>query len=776
MGCCKTAEHKRQCSKQLRTYPYNLIRTIPAEEKQMNKKTKLLSLRAVAIVATIVSISFSFSVQAQNKQDSVRVLEEVIVQDSRVDASKTPITTSTMGRDDLSERKGEISVPYVLELQPSVVVESEQGKMGNSSIRIRGVDATRINVNINGITLNDPESQAVYWVNIPNLGGMAQNLQVQRGVGTSVGGSASLGGTISLQTLTPAADPYAIADISYGSFNTKQYGITAGTGRTKHGFAFDVAYNGFGTDGYVRNGFSDQQSLFLTGSWSNNKTLLKAIVMIGHQKTGITWNGASAEDLDRDPRYNDEGEYYDALGNVYYYGNATDNYNQRHYQIYWVQRLVKGWSLNAAFDFTHGDGYDEYYKYNKKPIKFGLVGTSKDDFITQKLSDGSNFTGNIAAKYKNNLVDLSFGAAGTYFIGNHYGNVLWAKDSTLINTFIQQGKTYEDGDVYEWYRNDGVKKDGSLFAKASFNLLDNHMNIYADLHMRFVDYTFSGTDDDAYELDSLPLFYHNLYPFFNPRAGINYAFNDMHRIYFLAGISNREPNRSDIKEHVKIGEEIKAEHMLDLELGYVLSGKNYTATANLYAMLYKDQLTPNGLLSSSGYTLMMNVDKSYRTGIELEGGYKPCKWFDFAGNLTLSLNKVIDYEYESTDTLGNLYPHKGSTDLAMSPNVIGALMLNFNPWKTLKIQLVGKYVGDMYVDNTSREEMKQDGYFVANANVSYTWPIKGNSSIEAQFLVNNMFNNHYRLSAWGIEDYGVFYRGYYQQPGINFMGRLIVRL
>lgn len=744
----------------------------------MKKRFQKLSWRAVAAVATIVSTTFSLSAQAQNKQDkrdTVHVLEEVIVRDSRVNAS-TPMTTSTISRDEISDRKGEISVPYVLELQPSVVVESEQGKTGNTSIRIRGVDATRINVNINGITLNDPESQAVYWVNIPNLGGMAQNLQVQRGVGTSVGGSAALGGTISLQTLTPAANPYAVADVAYGSFNTRQYGITAGSGRTKHGFAFDVAYNGYGTDGYVRNGFSDQHSLFLTGGWSNDKTLLKAIVIVGHQKTGITWNGIDAETLDKDPRYNDAGKYNDELGNVRYYGNEADNYDQQHFQLYWVQRLVKGWSLNAAFDYTHGKGYDEYYKYNKKPVKFGLTGTSKDDYITQKISDGNNFTGSVSAKYKNEIVDLSFGGAGTYFKGNHYGDVIWSKDSTLYNTLAYYGLPNGDGDVYEWYSNNGVKIDGSVFAKASFNLLDNHMNIYADLQARFVDYTFSGTDDDYYELDSSSLYYRHLYPFFNPRFGINYAFNDMHRIYFVAGISNREPNRSDIKEHIKIGEEVKAEHMLDIELGYGLKGKNYMFNANVYAMLYKDQLTPNGLLSSSGYTLMMNVDKSYRIGLELEGGYKPCKWFDFGANLTLSQNKVVDYEYESSDTAYNLYYHKGTTDLAMSPSVIGAIMLNFNPWKTLKLQLVGKYVGDMYVDNTSREEMKQEGYFVSNAKVSYTWPIKGNCSIEAQFLVNNMLNNHYRLAAWGSEEGGVFYRGYYQQPGINFMGRIIVSL
>jgi iron complex outermembrane receptor protein len=748
----------------------------------MRKKFFTLSSRAFAFVATFATVfCISANMQAQSTQDSLRVLEEVIVRDTRVNPS-TPMTTTTISREELDDKKGDISIPYILEMQPSVVVESEQGRTGNSSMRIRGVDATRINVNINGITLNDPESQAVYWVNIPNLGGMAQNIQIQRGIGTSVGGSPALGGTISLQTLTPASDPYASADVSYGSFNTKQYGITVGSGRTKHGFAFDVAYNGFNTDGFVRNGFGDQQSLFLTGGWSNSRTLLKAIVIIGHQRTGITWNGASAEDLDQDPRYNDAGMYYDDLGNVYYYHNETDNYNQRHYQLYWVQSAGNGWNINAALDFTHGDGYDENYRYNKKPSKYGIIGTSKTDYITQKNTYNSSFTANLAVKYRNSWADVSFGGAAILFDGNHYGDVIWSKDSSLINTLAYYGlpngtsRTFQghpngsDG-TFQWYNYNGVKTDGSAFAKASFNLLNDHLNIYTDLQFRLVDYSLIGNDDNGTQLN-----FHQLYPFFNPRLGLNYAFNEMHRIYLVAGLSNREPTRSDIKEHIAVGDSIRAEHLLDIEFGYGLKGMNYAFNANAYAMLYKDQLTPNGMLSSSGYGLLMNVDMSYRIGIELEGGYKPCRWFDFGANLTVSRNKVVDYTYQSSDSLYNFYTHTGNTDLAMSPNVISALMLNFNPWRTLKIQLVGKYVGAMYVDNTSREEMKQDGYFVANAKISYTWTIKGSSTVEAQFLVNNLLDNKYRLSAWGSEDGGVFYRGYYQQPGINFMGRLIISL
>ena len=265
-------------------------------------------------------------------------LKEIEINSSYAD-EKTPMTTSEMTREELQEIKLLPSLPYQLELEPSVVVSGENGMVGATSLRIRGVDATRINVNINGITLNDPESQSVFWYNIPNLGGMAQSIQLQRGIGASNGGSASFGGAMNLQTFTVAPKAFGQADIAYGSFNTRQYGITTGTGIIRKGinnFSFDMAYSGLNSDGFIRNGKADQQSLFLNGGWFGKRSLLKAVFIMGHQKTGITWDGASAEDLDQDPTYNGTGSYYDEFGNVHYYDNETDNYDQRHYQLYFV--------------------------------------------------------------------------------------------------------------------------------------------------------------------------------------------------------------------------------------------------------------------------------------------------------------------------------------------------------------------------------------------------------------------------------------------------------
>ena len=562
-------------------------------------------------------------------------LNEVVINASRADG-KTPLTTSEMGRQQLEEIRILPSLPYQIELEPSVVVSGENGMVGATSFRIRGVDATRINVNINGITLNDPESQSVFWYNIPNLGGMAQNIQIQRGIGASSGGTASFGGAMNLQTFTVAPKAYGQADLSYGSFNTKQYGVTVGTGRTKNGFAFDMAYNGLNSDGFVRNGKSDQQSLFLNGGWYGKRSLLKAVFILGHQKTGITWDGASAEDLDQDPTYNGTGAYYDEFGNVHYYDNETDNYNQRHYQLYYSFRPSNRWTLNAAFDYTHGDGYYEQYKDNKKPGSYyGLIslsGTSKSDFIHRKKMDNNGYTGLLSVNYQTDKFSATLGDTYLYYDGWHFGNLIWAQDELSLDS--ENALEISEKTPYEWYRNRGQKHDNTAFLKLNYDF-SSRFNLYGNLQVRYIDYNLTGMDDS---FDSIP--YHQNSLFFNPKLGANFQINSQNRLYFVAGMVNREPTRSDIKDAIENDKTVKPETMLDFELGYGLEKMDFTLHANLYAMLYKDQLTPSGDLSSTGYALMENVDKSYRAGIELVAGYRFTKWFSLDGNITLSQNNL----------------------------------------------------------------------------------------------------------------------------------------
>lgn len=709
--------------------------------------------------------------------------DEVIIASSRAD-NKTPLTTSDMGREELSENRILPSLPYQIELEPSVVTSGENGMVGATSFRIRGVDASRINVNINGITLNDPESQSVFWYNIPNLGGISQSLQLQRGIGASTGGTASFGGSLNLQTLTPNEKPYAEADGTYGSFNTRQYGITVGTGIIKNKFSFDISYNSLNSDGFIRNGKSDQQSLFFSGGYYGKRSLLKFVFILGHQKTGITWDGAYAEDLDADPRYNGTGAYTDEFGNVHYYDNETDNYNQRHYQLYYSFLPNENWSLNAAFDFTHGDGYYEQYKDDKKPSKFGLISltsTKYSDFIHQKKMFNSAYTGSLSAKYATKKFSISFGDSFLYYDGNHFGHMIWTQD--IVSLDGVDTLNVSEKNPYEWYRNKGRKIDNTGYVKATVDFNDK-VNMFADLQVRYINYKLNGMGD---EFDSLD--YKTHYLFVNPKLGVNYQATPEHRIYAVAGMVGREPTRSDIKDALENGSEEmpQAEHMIDIETGYSFRKSNVYVQTNLYAMLYKDQLTPSGDLSSSGYALMENVDKSYRIGIELSVGYTPIHWFSIDGNITLSRNKILNYtftDFEDGDM--ELQTYTKTTDLSFSPSVVSAGLLTFRPTKNIKLQIIGKYVGKQYSDNTSREVYAIKPYYLLNFRASYTWRLKDGHKIELQGLLNNITNHKYRLNAWVSDwedwddEYDVslgyhHHQAFLQQPGFNFMVRVMAK-
>lgn len=770
--------------------PQNLIRIIPAEETIMvknNQSTVRRGLRCAGVwsgmLSTMLFLGASvnpiFGQSRNADRDTVKTqrLQKIVVSDSRV-SNKAPLTTSNVNRAELSDAKGKVSLPFMLETQPSVVAAGENGSVGATSIRIRGVDASRINVNINGITLNDAESQEVFWYNIPNLGGMAQSLQIQRGVGASTGGSPAFGAAINMQTLNPTSRPYGEVDFGMGSWSTRQYSVTAGTGIMKNGFSLDVASSGLNSNGFLRGGQTEQQSFFGNLSWYGNNTIVKLLAIVGQQRSGITWNGAYAEDLDNDPTYNSAGMFH-FDGKTLYYPDETDNYWQQHYQLYVSHILNDLWSISGAIDFTHGDGFYQQYKEDKKYSKYGFSLPGRSDFITKKSMDNNAYIANFNIRRSDTRSTISFGDNFLYYDGEHFGTVEWIRDTNI-------------GSPVEWYRNYGDKIDNTFYAKGTYDFSES-FNGYADMQFRFINYKVNGFADDLFDMD-----FEENYLFFNPKVGFNYSFCDNHRAYIVAGLMGREPRRADIKDAIGRGDTIKAEHMLDIELGYQVQQSRWNFSINGYAMLYKDQMTPNGDLSSSGYSLMENVDKSYRLGVELAGGVKVAEWMRLDANVTLSMNKVIDFTFadfndgdsitmliNGTDTTWTSLNVTKTTPLAMSPSVIGAAMATFYPCKDAKLQLIGKYVGKQYIDNTGRECYAIDPYFLLNFRASYTWHIGGKNELEAQLSVNNLLDHNYRLGAW-VADWAdnwssptavSYYHSaaYLQQPGRNFMARITYR-
>lgn len=727
--------------------------------------------------------------------DKVEKLDSVVVSASRA-GRKTPVTYTMVGKDELSGANPINSLPMVLSLQPSVVTFNEGGTgLGNSAMTVRGSKGSQINVTLNGITLNDAESQEVFWVNIPALPTLINSVQLQRGLGTSANGSGAFGASVNMSTASVSADPFASMDVSVGSWNTFATTVTAGTGLTKSGLYFNVAYSRDYTDGYIRNAWVKSQSLFGVLGWMKGNNSLRLTYLMGDQHSGITWNGIDLSMYEENRRYNDSGEYYDANGNVKYYDNESDNYRQHHIQLNYTHQFSDALTWSTTLNYTRGDGYDEYYKASKKFSKYLSPeyiasnmpgqGSKKSDFIIRKSMGNDYFVFNTDVRYRTDVLNLTAGLNASHYFGDHFGTMLW-------NSVLGDGFDYDKfNEGYKnWYYNDADKNDASAFVRAEYQPVE-WLTAFADLQYRYVGLDMRGPDDD---FESVA--YKNNWNFFNPRAGVTASWAPEHKAYASVALGHREPGRGDIKENVKGSDisPIKPERMLDFEVGYEYSSSKLSASANIYMMEYWDMLLETGRLSSSGYAIKENVPRSFRRGLEIAAAWKAAPWLRLDANTTLSLNKIENYTSyvqeidEWWDELGTTQAFDyGKTTMLMSPSVTGMVQVSVNPFvnasgslKTTTLSINGKFVGKQYLDNTEREEMAVPSYFVSN--LSLTHEFKLNSGfLGLSAYVNNLLNSEYYASGWrweyvyqGTKDMetGV---GVYPQATRNFMVKVSYR-
>ncbi len=700
--------------------------------------------------------------------------DEVIVSAIRA-GNKTPIAKSNVSGKELKELNAADDVPLLLNLTPSVVSTTESGiGVGYSSMRIRGSDATRVNVTINGIPLNDPESQGVFWVNMPNFSSSVEDVQIQRGVGTSTNGSAAFGATVNFNTIGYSTQPSAEISSTAGSFNTFKNSINATTGLINDKYSFQVSYSDVQSDGYVKHAFSNHKSLYISGAAQLKNGLIKANIMHGDQQTGISWWGITEEQMKADRRYNPAGVYYDADGTEQYYEDQTDNYIQTHYQLFYSSNLNSNLHLNTAAFYVRGDGYYEQYKedesfsaYGWEDVTIGDEVVSSTDLIRQKKM-ANNFYGITASlNYVKGNWDATFGGGWNKYDGDHLGEVIWAR----------YAGNSEKGD--RWYFNNSVKTDFNIYGKVNYQLTSK-LNAYVDLQYRGIDYKMDGVDDDLIDFNQ-----HHDYLFFNPKVGVFYEINNRNNIYASYSIANREPTRANFKDAK--GDVLatpKAEQLNDLELGYQFKSPTAAANINMYYMSYKDQLVPTGAKSNVGYDIMTNVDDSYRLGLEMDLGIRINSFLSWNGNATFSTNKIkefvetavvyLDEDWNSKDTL--IY-HKNS-DIAYSPSVIANSIITVEPFKGNNIKLIGKYVGEQYFDNTLTDINKLDDYMVWNATLTQQFHPSWMKLIELQFTVNNIFDLMYSSNAysWGANYFmnGEMgsYNYYYPQAGTHFFTRV----
>ena len=719
------------------------------------------------------STSLDFSLES-----SAIMADEVLVAATRA-GNKAPVAVTNLSSDDVRKQNTGQDIPYQLNLTPSMVVSSEAGSgVGYSALRIRGTDASRINVTVNGVPLNDSESQGVFWVNMPDFSSSVDNIQIQRGVGTSTNGAAAFGATINFQTETINTDPYAEVQSVAGSFNTFRNTIKVGTGLIDGKFSFDARYSRLKSDGFVDRAFSDHESFFVSGTYYKEKSMLKFNVMSGDQKTGISWWGNPTvnnpdESVVEDRKYNPAGEYTDENGVTRYYDNQTDNYKQTHYQLFYSQELTSNLNMNAAMHYTKGKGFYEQYKEDESYAEYGLSNpiygaeeVSSTDLTRQKWLKNDFYGFTYSLNYKKNSVDASFGGAWNRYDGDHFGNILWAQNGGVKNG-------------YQWYFNNGEKTDYNTFAKISVELSD-HLNVYGDVQYRHISYSMTGNDDDL-----KPLVQDHKFDFFNPKMGLYYTINDRNTAYASFGLAHREPTRANYKDAKEdITSFPKEESLFDYELGYNFKSAKATFGANVYYMYYRDQLVPTGEKNNVGSDIMTNVDKSYRAGIEFIWGVQLLSNLKWDANLTLSRNRIKDFTEYSTyydENWNEEYKGKelGDTHISYSPEVIGSSVLNWTPSKGLGLSFISKYVGEQYFDNTSNTERKLDDYLVHNFRMDYAIQPTWMKEILFHVQINNVLDKKYENNAYGGNWYEQgdekTWRYYYPQAGINFLAGVTLR-
>ncbi|GBU07810.1 TonB-dependent receptor [Bacteroidales bacterium] len=726
----------------------------------------------------------------QENSDSLQFvhLQEVQVVSSRA-SDKSPLSYSNLKKEDIQGLNFAQDIPSLLTLTPSVVATSDAGTgIGYSSFRIRGTDANRINVTANGIPMNDSESHSVFWVNIPDFASSIQDLQVQRGLGTSANGAGAFGASINMKTENSANNPHAEFSSSYGSFDTRKATLKLGTGLLNNHWAFDSRLSSISSQGYIDRASADLKSYFLQASYFNNNMIIKGIVFGGQEETYHAWDGVPKDSLKTNRRYNPSGYMgSDANGKPQYYDKQTDNFVQTNYHLSILQVLSPSIQINASLHYTRGDGYYEEYKRDRKLEEYGLKPffnqdelIEKSDMVRQKVIANDFFGTIFSLNYKTNALDIIGGGGANKYIGDHYGRLAWVK------SYLGELSPH-----HEFYRSKGTKIDANMYLRANY-ALSKQWNAYADVQYRYIDYQIVGENDSwdwmAQAMQKLDV--DERFKFFNPKAGLFYRINPHHDIFFSLGMGHREPNRNAYTD-AQINEKPAAESLQDYELGYTYKDKYFKLGLNIYYMKYKNQLVLTGKINEIGEMLSSNIPNSHRLGLEVSAAAKLPFFITWNTSLTVSENKIQKYSehvdmYDAQWTwLGQQENYIGDTKLSFSPSIIAnnALVFSRKHWN---VGFYSNFVGRQYIDNTSSKERSLDAYCVSKLSIAREFALSSKSSIAISLLLNNIFNRQYESNAWVysyyLQDKGNSNQtirgadfGYFPQAGFNTLMQVQIK-
>ncbi len=738
------------------------------------------------IVASCIAAVFFTNITAQ--QSDSTVLQTVVIQATRTSA-RSPVPHTNYSADQISKFYQAQDIPYLLSATPSLVENSDGGTgIGYTGMRIRGSDPTRINVSINGIPLNDAESQGVFWVNLPDLAASAAEIQVQRGVGTSANGAGAFGATVNLDLSKVSAEPFAIISNSLGSFGARKHSAYLGTGLLNGKIAFTGRLSQIVSDGYIDRASADLRSYHLSGTYLDEQQSLMAHVLSGHEITYQAWDGLPAQYLGIDSlrTYNATGT--EKPGSPY--DDEVDDYTQRHYLLHYKRLLSQGLSLQLNGHYTRGFGFYEQFKAGQSFENYGLtapmVGDTllqETDLIRRRWLDNHFYGGTFALRWQPLVSPPIFAGAPVFLLGGaysqykgkHFGELIWAEYATPKD--------------FRYYDNDARKKDGNFFGKIELHFRKG-VSTFLDLQYRQVQYAFLGFDQQLNNVEQFARL-----QFFNPKLGLHWAFHQDYSAYAFWGIGHREPNRDDYTQSTP-GSRPRAEKLLDWEAGIKIQKPFWSATANIYFMDYRDQLVLDGRINDVGAFIRTNVPRSYRAGVELESMVQLNASFSLRGNAAFSKNKAKTFtEYrDNWDTGEQAVLVYQNPDLAFSPGLIARVEANWavlpnNQKHQLTVSLSGKYVGSQFLDNSANPLTRLDAYFFTDLRFNYDLKGVFGQQLSLIFAINNWLDAKYASNGWVYrytsegfderpynpytrsEGQGVYHQaGYFPQAGRQVMG------
>ncbi len=721
--------------------------------------------RMKIVFTTLALFGLAMAVSAQqNPTDSLEgkkiLLDEVFVSAIRV-TKETPVTFSNLKKEEVASRNLGQDIPILMNFLPSVVTTSDAGAgVGYTGIRVRGSDATRVNVTINGIPYNDAESQGTFWVNMPDFASSTESLQLQRGVGTSTNGAGAFGASLNLLTDGFSEEAYGQISSSIGSFATLRNNIKFSSGLLNDRVEISGRLSRITSDGYVDRASAELDSYFLQGAFKDDNTLIKALLFGGHEITYQAWEGITSEQLATDRTFNPSGQYTDENGNIQFYENEVDNYKQNHTQLLWNESISENWSSNIALHYTRGRGFFEQFRkdddfaiYGFEPLTIDGEEVNTTDLIRRRWLDNDFYGTVFSVNHKKNNLDIILGGGWNRYEGDHFGEVIWARFAS--NSEIRD----------RYYDDTSVKTDFNVFAKANYKL-NQKWSLFGDMQYRRVKYEANGEETGLVD---------DIFNFFNPKAGLTYDLDRNNNFYFSYARANREPNRNDYENGNP-----KPEKLNDFELGWRYVSPNIQLNTNVYYMRYKDQLVLTGELNDVGAPLRANVGDSYRLGLEIDANVQIGDKFWLRPNVALSTNKNLDFVFQRDGILQDL----GNTNIAYSPNLVIGNQLGFAPTEQWLVSALTKYVGKQYMGNIDSEASTLKAYSQTDLNIQYIWELDTFlESITFSGLVNNIFDQD-------IVSNGYFFTfdddssgnittiegaGFYPQAGINFLLGATVR-